>query len=63
MLPLRAHSFVLRMCSDPICCTPHIIALDEDDNEICYIAIPVEGAPAFIQALQNMLYMGAVERD
>lgn len=59
----KAHSFELRMCGDPHCGAPHIIAFDSRERPICDIAIPVRGAPSLIKAMQDILYAGAVERD
>jgi len=58
----RADSFELRRCTNPDC-GPHIIALDRHGNEICDIAIPYRDAPSFVQALQDVLYIQAVERN
>ena len=58
----RADSFELRRCTNPTC-GAHIIALDRHGNEICDIAIPFAGAASFVLALQDVLYIEAVERE
>jgi hypothetical protein len=58
----RAHSFELRRCNDPDC-GPHIIALDRRGVPICDIAMPRKHALSFVQALQDVLYIDAVERS
>jgi hypothetical protein len=59
---IKAHSFELRRCSNPNC-GPHIIAFNKDNMEVCDIVIPPSGAASFVQALQDLLYLQAVERD
>jgi hypothetical protein len=59
---IKAHSFELRRCDNPNC-GPHIIAFNRDGMEICDIAIPPSGAASFVQSLQDLLYLQAVERE
>jgi hypothetical protein len=60
--PFRAHSFTLRQCGNPHC-GAHLVALTAAGNPLCDIAIPSCAAPSFIQALQDLLYVRAVERE
>ena len=57
-----AHSFTMQRCSNPDCHSAHVIARDRQDNPICDIAIGQRAIPAFIEALQDFLYVEAVER-
>lgn len=58
----KAYSFELRRCNNPKC-GPHIIAFNEINEEICDVAIPLDGALSFIEALQAIMYEVAVESD
>lgn len=60
--PFKAHSFELRRCDSPKC-GAHIIALNAGGNPLCDIAIPANGAASFVRALQDLLYLQAVERE
>ena len=60
--PFRAYSFELKLCDNPKC-GAHIIGLTKGGHPFCDIAIPHNAAPSFVQALQDLLYLQAVERD
>ena len=59
----RAHGFTLVRCGDPECSGVHIVAFDRREKPICDIAVTPEAAPSFIRALQDLLYVQAVERE
>ena len=58
----RAHGFYLARCEDPKCGV-HIVAFDRRDTPFCDIVISLESMPSFINAMQDLAYVKAVERD
>jgi hypothetical protein len=58
----KAHGFFLATCDRPGC-GPHIIGFDHNEVPFCDIAIPMNGLPKLIKALQNLAYAKAVERE
>ena len=58
----KAAGFYLAACDKPNC-GPHIVAFDRNEVPFCDIAIPLDGVPSLIKALQNLTYSKAVERD
>ncbi|MCK1671048.1 hypothetical protein [Bradyrhizobium sp. 150] len=49
-----AYTFQIYECGDPNC-GPHFVAVDQDDEPICEIVIPLASTPSVIQALQEIL--------
>ena len=59
--PVEVHAFYLGKCNGAGC-GPHIIALDENNEPICDIMIPLKGALPFVDELHQILH-AAAERD
>jgi hypothetical protein len=54
----KAFMFRMEQCDNPKC-GAHLIASDEDGNDICDITITTKAGPSFVAALQAALYKKA----
>jgi hypothetical protein len=58
----RAHAFDIVACPDPICCL-HVIAVNEDYEPICEVAMSMEQVRWLADLCHKILYSRAVEAD